>query len=136
MSEYRDSTITLAFKESVLQTPAGRIAAGPPAVIQIRNDDPLPSVSLTTSSLAIDEGMTETVAIIAEGTLGQRGHAGTPSSVTGDALISLLQDGDQLAARAGGTYTVDLAGNASTVLTIRADGDETLLKTTRPRPPR
>ena len=48
MSDYRDSTVTLAFKESSLETPAGRIADGPPAVIQILNDDPLPSVSLTT----------------------------------------------------------------------------------------
>ena len=59
MSDFRDSTVTLAFKESSLQTPAGRIAAGPPAMIQILNDDPLPSVSLTTTALAIDEGMTE-----------------------------------------------------------------------------
>ena len=48
MSDYRDSTVTLAFEESSLQTPAGRIADGPPAVIQILNDDPLPSVSLST----------------------------------------------------------------------------------------
>ena len=46
--------------------------------------------------------------------------------VTGDALISLWQDGDQLAARGGVTYTVDLGGNTSTVLTIRADEDESL----------
>ena len=41
MSDYRDSTVTLAFQDSSLQTPAGRIAAGPPAIIQILNDDPL-----------------------------------------------------------------------------------------------
>ena len=29
-------------------------------------------------------------------------------------------------ASGGGTYTVDLGGNTSTVLTIRADGDESL----------
>ena len=126
MSDFRDSTITLSFKESALQTPAGRIAAGPPAVIQILNDDPLPSVSLTTSALTIDEGTTETVAIIAEGTLANAVMR-VRVQVTGDALLSLLQDGDQLAARAGGTYTVDLGGNTSTVLAIRADGDETLL---------
>ena len=46
--------------------------------------------------------------------------------VTGDALISLLQDGARLPASRGGAYTVDLRGNASTVLTIRADEDESL----------
>ena len=125
MSDYRDSTVTLAFKQSALQTPAGRIAAGPPAVIQIRNDDPLPSVSLTTAAITIDEGTTETVAIIAEGTLANAVMR-VRVQVTGDALLSLWQDGNQLAARAGGTYTVDLGGNTSTVLTIRADGDESL----------
>ena len=125
MSDFRDSTITLAFKQSALETPAGRIAAGPPAVIQILNDDPLPSVSLTTSAITIDEGTTETVAIIAEGTLANAVMR-VRVQVTGDALLSLLQDGDQLAARAGGTYTVDLGGNTSTVLTIRADEDGSL----------
>ena len=46
--------------------------------------------------------------------------------VTGDALISLYQDGDQLAPRGGVTYTVDLGGSTSTVLTIRADEDGSL----------
>ena len=41
--------------------------------------------------------------------------------VTGDALISLWQDGDQLPARGGVTYAVDLGDGTSTVLTIRAD---------------
>ncbi len=125
MSDFRDSTVTLAFKESSLQTPAGRIANGPPAVIQILNDDPLPSVSLSTAALTIDEGMTETVAIIAQGALADAVMQ-VGVRVTGDALISLWQDGDQLPARGGVTYTVDLGGNTSTVLTIRADEDGSL----------
>ena len=126
MSDFRHSTVTLAFKESSLQTPAGRIADGPPAVIQVLNDDPLPSVSLTTSAITIDEGLTETVAIIAEGALADAVMQ-VGVQVTSDALLSLWQDGDQLAARGGATYTVDLGGNTSTILTIRADEDESLL---------
>ena len=125
MSDFRDSTVTLAFKESSLETPAGRIAAGPPAVIQILNDDPLPSVSLTTSVIAIDEGMTETVAIIAQGDLanavmqvGVQGHRRRPDIA--------LAGRHQIAASGGGTYTVDLGDSTSTVLTIRADEDESL----------
>ena len=125
MSDFRDSTVTLAFKDSSLQTPAGRIAGGPPAIIQILNDDPLPSVSLTTPALTIDEGMTETVAIIAEGDLADAVMQ-VGLEVTGDALLSLWQDGDQLAARGGVTYVVDLGDSTSTVLTIRADEDESL----------
>ena len=125
MSDFRDSTVTLAFKDSSLQTPAGRIADGPPAIIQILNDDPLPSVSLTTPALTIDEGMTQTVAIIAQGDLANAVMQ-VGMEVTGDALLSLWQDGDQLAARGGVTYTVDLGDSTSTVLTIRADEDESL----------
>ena len=125
MSDFRDSTVTLAFQESSLQTPAGRIADGPPAIIQILNDDPLPSVSLSTPALTIDEGMTQTVAIIAQGDLANAVMR-VGVEVTGDALISLWQDGDQLAARGGVTYTVDLGDSTSTVLTIRADADGSL----------
>ena len=125
MSDYRDSTITLAFKNSSLQTPAGRIANGPPATIRILNDDPLPSVSLAPAAIAIDEGMTATVGIVAQGTLASAVMK-VGVAVTGDALISLYQDGARLPARAGGSYTVDLGGNRSTVLTIRADEDERL----------
>ena len=125
MSSFGDSQVTLAFKESSLQTPAGGITAGPPAVIQILNGDPLPSVSLTSSAIAIDEGKTETVAIIAEGNLANAVMQ-VGVRVTGDALISLLQDGDQLAANARETYTVVLGDSASTVLTVRADEDGSL----------
>ena len=125
MSDFRDSTVTLAFKDSSLQTPAGRIADGPPAIIQILNDDPLPSVSLAPAAIAIDEGMTATVGIVAQGTLASAVMK-VGVAVTGDALISLYQDGDQLAARGSGTYTVDLGDSTSTVLTIRADEDESL----------
>ena len=126
MSDFRDSTVTLAFKDSSLQTPAGRIADGPPAIIQILNDDPLPSVSLTTPALTINEGMTQTVAIIAQGDLANAVMR-VGVQVTGDALISLLQDGNRLRASGSGTYTVDLGDSTSTVLTIRADEDESLL---------
>ena len=125
MSDFRDSTVTLAFEDSSLQTPAGRIANGPPAVIQILNDDPLPSVSLAPAAIAIDEGMAATVGIVAQGTLASAVMK-VGVAVTGDALISLYQDGDQLAARGSGTYTVDLGDSTSTVLTIRADEDEHL----------
>ena len=125
MSDFRDSTVTLAFKDSSLQTPAGRIADGPPAIIQILNDDPLPSVSLTTAALTIDEGMTQTVAIIAQGDLANAVMR-VGVQVTGDALLSLWQDGDQLPARGGVTYVVDLGDSTSTVLTIRADEDGSL----------
>ena len=124
-SDYRDSTVTLAFKPSTLQTRDGRIADGPPAVIRILNDDPLPSASLTTAALTIREGVSETVAIIADGALANAVMQ-VGLEITGDARLSLLQDGRELVARGGVTHVVDLGGDTSAVFTIRADGDETL----------
>ena len=65
------------------------------------------------------------VAIVAEGDLANAVMQ-VGLEVTGDALLSLWQDGDQLAARGGVTYVVDLGDSTSTVWTIRADGDESL----------
>ena len=125
MTEFRDSRFTLAFKESSLHTRAGRIAAGPPAVIQVRNDDPLPTVSLAPPEIAVDEGKTRTFAIAAEGRLaGAVMRVGV--AVAGEALISLWQDGARLRANAGRIHTVALGENAISKLTIRADADETL----------
>ena len=126
MTGFRDSgSITLAFKESSLETPAGRIAAGPPAVIQVLSDDPVPSVSVGAPTLTIDEGMTQTVAILAEGRLASEVMK-VGVRVTGDALISFLQDGRKLRANADGSYTVDLGEDGIRVLTIRADEDGSL----------
>ena len=125
MTEFRDSRFTLAFKESSLHTRAGRIAAGPPAVIQIRNDDPLPTISLAPPEIAIDEGKTQTFAVAAEGMLADAVMR-VGVRVSGDALISLLQDGRRLRANAGGIHTFNLGENAISKLTIRADEDDTL----------
>ena len=126
MSGFRDSgSITLAFKESSLETPAGRIAAGPQAVIQVLSDDPIPSVSLGTPALTIDEGRTQTVAILADGTLANEVMK-VGVRVTGDALISLWQGGRRLRANAAGSFTVDLGEDGISVLTIRADEDVSL----------
>ena len=95
-------------------------------MIQILNDDPLPSVSLATRRNRDRRGHDRNGWHCRAGNAGQRGDESTVWQVTGDALISLYQDGDQLAARGSGTYTVDLGDSTSTVLTIRADEDESL----------
>ena len=41
-SDYRDSSVTLAFRAASLTTRTGNVAAGPPARIRILNDDPVP----------------------------------------------------------------------------------------------
>ena len=124
-SSFRDSGVTLAFKASSLEVDAGRIAAGPPAIIRIVNEDPVPVVSLAPSALSINEGKSETVGIVAQGTLASA-VMNVGVAVTGDAMISLLQDRRMLTANPDSSYTVELDVNGSAVLTIRADEDDRL----------
>ena len=86
-------------------------------------------VSFATTSIDIDEGGTNTVAILADGTLGA--EVGTVMvSMSGDAMLSLWQGDDMLEAGAGGMFEVMLGTadkpSANTILTISADSDRAL----------
>lgn len=125
MTDIGDSTVTATFKESPLNTPDGRIEAGPPAIIQILNGDPVPVVSMGTRALSMDEGMSKTVAILTDGELANLVMR-IGLAVAGEARLSLVRSGRELRANADGTYALDLDANGSAVLTIRADADESL----------
>ena len=73
-----------------------------------------------------ERGISVAVAIIAEGELANAVMQ-VGLEVTGDALLSIWQDGNGLRASGGVTYIVDLGDSTSRVLTIRADEDESLL---------
>ena len=49
---------------SLDDTERGNVAAGPPARIQVINDDPVPVVEFGSRALTIDEGGSQTVAIV------------------------------------------------------------------------
>ena len=66
-----------------------------------------PTVSFATTNIPIDEGDTNTVAILADGKLGPE-VGSVMVSVSGDAMLSLWQDGNMLEAGAGGMYEVML----------------------------
>ena len=104
----------------------GNIAAGPDLVVTVRSEgEEKPTVTFATTSIAIDEGDTNTVAIIADGKLGPE---------VGSVMVScerrrhdlLWQGMDMLEAGADGMYAVDLGGSANTILTISADSDRAL----------
>ncbi|MXY18355.1 MAG: hypothetical protein F4Y57_15555 [Acidobacteria bacterium] len=124
-SDYRDTTVTLAFEAASLQTPRGTVAAGPPAVITVRNDDPVPVVEFGSRALRIDEGKSQTVAIVTDGELaGAVMHVAV--EVAGDARISIQQRDRPLDANPDGTHAVELSASGNAVLTVLAAGDETL----------
>ena len=124
-SDYRDSSVMLAFSAASLETQEGTVAAGPPARIVISNDDPVPVVEFGSRALTIDEGGSQTVAIIADGEL-----AGAVMQVAveaaGDARISMQQRDQPLDENPDGSFTIDLGASGTAVLTVLADGDESL----------
>ncbi len=124
-SDYRDSSVTLAFRAASLQTRDGNVAAGPPARIQVINDDPVPVVEFTTGALAIDEGGSQTAVVVAEGEL-----AGAVMRVAveaaGDARISIEQGDQPLEANPDGSLAVELSASGTARLAVLSDGDETL----------
>ena len=124
-SDYRDSTVMLAFSAASLQAQEGTVAAGPPATILVNNDDPVPVVEFGSRTLQIDEGGSQTVAIVADGEL-----AGAVMQVAvealGDARISMQQHDQPLDENPDGSLAVDLGASGTAVLTVFADGDDTL----------
>ena len=133
MSGYRDEMVTFSFvATSLAGVPAGlgNVAGGPDLVVTVRSEgEAVPTVSFATTSLSIDEGMTNTVAIIADGEFGT--EVGTVMvSMSGDAMLSLWQGSSMLEANASGMYEVMLgtatSPSANTILTISADSDRAL----------
>ena len=129
MSGFNDEMVTFSFVGMSLAgvpTGYGNIAAGPDLVVTVRSEgEDKPTVTFATTSIAIDEGDTNTVAIIADGKLGPE-VGSVMVSVSGDAMVSLWQGMDMLEAGADGMYAVDLGGSANTILTISADSDRAL----------
>ena len=91
----------------------------------VQSNEAVPTVSFATSRIDIDEGGTNTVAILATESTGPE-VGSVLVSVSGDAMLSLWQDDDMLEAGTDGMYEVDLMGNANTILTISADSDRDL----------
>ena len=124
-SDYRDSSVTLAFHAASLMTQRGNVAAGPPARIQVLNDDPVPVVEFGIRALQIDEGGSQTVAIVTDGEL-----AGAVMRVAveaaGGALISMQQRDQPLEENPDGSLAVELSASGTARLAVLADADDTL----------
>ena len=125
---FRDPEITLSFVAKNLMSAAG--AAGPlgnagSMPIMVQSNEEVPTVEFATSRLDVDEGGTNTVAILASAATGPE-VGSVMVSMSGDAMLSLWQDDDMLEAGADGMYEVDLMDSANTILTISADSDRDL----------
>ncbi len=129
MSGFNDDMVTFSFVAKSLAgvpTGYGNVAAGADLVVTVRSEgEDKPTVTFATTSIAIDEGDTNTVAIIADGKLGPE-VGSVMVSMSGDAMVSLWQGMDMLEADDDGMFAVDLGGSANTILTISADSDAAL----------
>ena len=126
-SGFRDGTVTFSFVETTLSgmpSGIGDVAAGNSLTVTVQSNEAVPTVQFGTSSLNIDEGSTETVAILADEETGPEVDS-VMVSLTGDAVLSLWQDGTMLEAN-DGNYEVDLMGRANAILTVSADSDRAL----------
>ncbi len=126
MANFRDMQVGLSFvATSLVAGTDGTVADGGTLTITVDSNEAAPTVSFATSSIDIDEGGTNTVAILADGELGP--EVGTVMvSKSGYAMLSLWQGNDMLEANADGMYAVDLMDSANTILTISADSDRDL----------
>ena len=106
-------------------TGLGNVAAGNSLVVTVQSNEAVPTVQFGTSSLNIDEGSTETVAILADEVTGPEVDS-VMVSLAGDAMLSLWQDGEMLEAGMDGMFEVDLMGSANAILTVSADSDRAL----------
>ena len=127
-SEFRDAMVTFSFVESSLSgmpRGIGNVAAGNSLTVTVQSNEAVPTVQFGTSSLNIDEGSTETVAILADEETGPEVDS-VMVSLAGDAVLSLWQDGEMLEAGMDGMFEVDLMDSANAILTVSADSDGAL----------
>ena len=126
MSGFQDPQITLAFVEKQLMgRDSGDIMAGPPAMINIQSDEPVPTLSFSPTDVTIDEGGSVETVLIAEGAHGSEVGM-VKLSVEGDAMVSLMHGGEALEEMDGHVY-VDLGDSNSARLMAMSHSDPDLM---------
>ena len=123
----RDPRITLTILPDNLDTnnDISDIRVGPPLMIAIDSDEAAPTLSFSPTDVEIDEGGSIETVLLAEGP--NHNDVGMVKlMVEGDAMVSLMQDGQMLEEMGGYVY-VDLGGNSSVRLTAMSQHDPDLM---------
>ena len=126
----RDPYIVLTILETNLDASSafrstGDISVGPPLMISIDSDEAVPTLSFSPTNVEIDEGGSTSTVLLAEGS--NADDVGMVKlSVEGDAMVSLMQDGEMLEEMGGYVY-VDLDGNTSARLEAMSHSDPDLM---------
>ena len=126
----RDPQITLTIMDTNLTGTSttranGDISVGSPLMISIDSDEAVPTLSFSPTNVEIDEGGSTSTVLLAEGS--NADDVGMVKlSVEGDAMVSLMQDGEMLEEMGGYVY-VDLDGNTSARLEAMSHSDPDLM---------
>ena len=123
---YKDTTVTLTIDpKSLMNMTAGDITAGAPLKIMIQSDEPIPTLAFVPTDIAIPEGGSTRVTLAADGPRGTEVMM-VKLSVEGDAMVSLMQAGEELM-EDGGYVMVDLGDSANARLTVMSHSDPDLM---------
>ena len=123
---YRDLEITITPVAASLATDQGAIGAGSGLMLTVTSDEEVPVVNVVPTSVSVNEGDSTKFAIVADGMFGSE-VMNVMLSMTGDAMVTLWQDGNQIMADEGGMYTVSLgSGSSSAQVTVMAESDRAL----------
>ena len=115
----------LSFNEKSLMTDDGSVTAGPGVIIDVQNDDPIPTLSFTPTDVTIDEGDSTSTVLLAEGE-GAAKVGMVKLMVEGDAMVDLYHDGEMLE-EMDGYVMVDLGGSTRVRLTAMSLSDPDLM---------
>ena len=126
-SGFQDGMVTFSFVGTSLSGMPRGIGdiAGNTLTVTVQSNEAVPTVQFGTSSISVDEGSTETVAIVADSATGAEVESVTVHK-SGYAMLSLWQDGEMLESDDGEHYEVDMMGSSNTILTVSADSDRDL----------
>ena len=103
----------------------GDITIGPPLAISTDSDEAAPTLSFSPTDVTVDEGGSTSTVLLAEGK-NTSAVKMVKLAVEGDAMVSLMQDGEMLEEMDGYVY-VDLGGNSSVRLTAMSHMDPDLM---------
>ena len=103
----------------------GDITIGAPLTVSIDSDEALPTLSFSPTDVTIDEGGSTSTVLLAEGTRAADVKM-VKLMVEGDAMVSLMQDGEMLE-EMNGYVMVDLGGNSSARLEAMSHSDPDLM---------
>ena len=95
----------------------GAVEDAVPATVTVLSGEETPTVKFSKPSIDINEGASDTVHLLADGDQGNQVGSATVS-VSGDALISLRQNGSALS---GGVVSFDGSANAELEITALSD---------------